>query len=32
MSAALWVGVAVALLAGIAGVPIALGMFRKRDD
>ncbi len=31
MSAALWIGVAVALLAGIVGIPLALGMFGKRD-
>jgi hypothetical protein len=31
MTAAMWVAVAIALLAGIIGVPIALGMFRKRD-
>ena len=31
MSAALWIGIAVALLAGLIGVPLALGMFRRRD-
>jgi ABC-type spermidine/putrescine transport system permease subunit II len=31
MTPALWIGVCIALLAGIVGVPLALGMFRKRD-
>jgi hypothetical protein len=31
MSAAMWVGVAIALLAGIVGVPLALGAFRDRE-
>ena len=31
MSAALWIGVAIALLAGLAGVPLALGWFRKKE-
>jgi ABC-type spermidine/putrescine transport system permease subunit II len=31
MTVGLWIGVAIALLAGIIGVPLALGMFRKRD-
>jgi hypothetical protein len=31
MSAALWIAVAIALLAGIVGVPLALRDSRKRD-
>jgi hypothetical protein len=30
MSAGMWVGIAVALLAGIVGVLIAAGVFRRR--
>ena len=30
MSAALWIGVVVALLAGVSGVLIAAGVFRRR--
>ncbi len=32
MSAAMWIGIAIALLAGVIGVPIALGLFRRRGD
>lgn len=31
MSGALWIGIVIALLAGIIGVPLALREFRKRD-
>ena len=31
MTPAMWIGVCTALLAGIIGVPLALGMFRNRN-
>jgi hypothetical protein len=31
MSTGLWIGVVVAILMGALGVPLALGMFRRRD-
>ena len=31
MTAAMWVGVAIAVLAGLIGVPVALRLFRDRD-
>ena len=31
MTPAMWIGVGIALPAGIGGVPLALGMFRKRE-
>jgi hypothetical protein len=31
MSSIMWVGVAIAVLAGLIGVPVALWLFRDRD-